>query len=93
MRVGTADVDLAEAGELLADHAEAEFCHQPAEAMIDNGRAFESDFGAGTQADGDIRLVDRGKATRERVSELGGDQLVADLGRAAGNGVEAIIAH
>ena len=53
----------------------------------------ESDFGAGEQADHHIGMTDFGKAARNRLNEVGGDELVRDLGRPRGDEMQTIVTH
>jgi hypothetical protein len=48
---------------------------------IEFDRPVKHDFGAGTQADSHLGLLDAGKATREGPTEGGYFQLISDLGR------------
>jgi hypothetical protein len=40
---------------------------------------FERKLGTGHQADRDVRILDRRKAARQGIAEIGGDEAIADF--------------
>src|SRR5262249_33547249 len=53
----------------------------------------ERNFGAGQQADRNMRLAGRRKTARDGIGEFGRHQLVIDPGRAGRDSVQAIVTH
>src|SRR5262249_20646053 len=53
----------------------------------------ESEFGAGQETHRNVGLADFGKTTRDRLYEIGGNQLVRDLCRPRSNEMQTVVAH
>jgi hypothetical protein len=82
-------VHLAKTGHAMFD---ARFAKH-AESTVILDVIIESDFGAWEQADRYVGMTDFGKAACNRLNEIGGDELVRDLGRPRGDEMQTIVAH
>jgi len=82
-------IDLAEAGYAMADARSAEHTESAVELDV----VVESDLRPGEQADRHIRLTDFGKAPRDRLYEIGGNEPVRDLGWPRGDEMQTVVAH
>jgi hypothetical protein len=88
---GVVRVDLSEARELLSDFLARENAN--AELRLALYVLVERNLGARQQTDRNMRLPDRREAAGDGIVELGGHQLVLDLGRPGRDIVQTIITH
>src|SRR6516225_9089995 len=89
MGYGIIHVDLPEACEPLPNFLAGENAAKSLTFDI----LVERNFGAGQQADRNVRLADSGEAASDGVAEFGGHQPVIDLGRPSRHKVQTIVTH
>src|SRR6516162_6159083 len=94
MDVRLAFVDLSEARQLLVDFSRVAPVHQKqAQSALELDLLVERKLRAGKQTHGDVRLLDGGKAARDRTAELDCLELVSNLCGPGSDTMQAVVAH